>query len=106
MEYIQPTAPYRTDANAYALLSEGTFAIESDGSGEIQIKNITVNVIDESTIDINAQLAEANDEQNDEIIKLHQSDFPVLDYHVHLKGGLTKEVAAKQSRTTNKSWIT
>lgn len=125
VEYIQPTAPYRTDANAYALLSEGTFAIESDGSGEIQIKNITVNVIDESTIDINAQLAEANDEQNDEIIKLHQSDFPVLDYHVHLKGGLTKEVAAKQSRktginytiapncgigfrsrTTNKSWIT
>ena len=50
VEYIQPTAPYRTDANAYALLSEGTFAIESDGSGEIQIKNITVNVIDESTI--------------------------------------------------------
>lgn len=100
VEYIQPTAPYRTDANAYALLSEGTFAIESDGSGEIQIKNITVNVIDESTIDINAQLAEANDEQNDEIIKLHQSDFPVLDYHVHLKGGLTKEVAAKQSRKT------
>ena len=44
--------------------------------------------------------AEANDEQNDEIIKLHQSDFPVLDYHVHLKGGLTKEVAAKQSRKT------
>mgnify|MGYP006900174259 CR=1 FL=1 len=74
---VYPTdAPYRTDANAYALLSEGTFAIESDGSGEIQIKNITVNVIDESTIDINAQLAEANDEQNDEIIKLHQSDFP------------------------------
>ena len=85
VEYIQPTAPYRTDANTYALLSEGTFGIESDGSGEIQIKNITVNVIDESTIDINAQLAEANDEQNDEIIKLHQSDFPVLDYHVHLK---------------------
>ena len=26
--------------------------------------------------------------------------FPVLDYHVHLKGGLTKEVAAKQSRKT------
>lgn len=100
VEYIQPTAPYRTDANTYALLSEGTFGIESDGSGEIQIKNITVNVIDESTIDINAQLAEANDEQNDEIIKLHQSDFPVLDYHVHLKGGLTKEVAAKQSRKT------
>lgn len=102
VEYIEPTAPYRMEANTYALLSEGTFGVVSDGTGEIQIKNITVNVIDpnETGLDINTQLAEANDEQNDEIIRLHQADFPVLDYHVHLKGGLTKEVAAKQSRKT------
>ncbi len=100
VEYIQPTAPYRTEANAYALLSEGTFAIESEGDGKIQIRNINVNVVDESNINLDAQLTAANDEQNDEIIKLHQTDFPVLDYHVHLKGGLTKEVAAKQSRQT------
>lgn len=102
VEYIEPAAPYRTEANAYARLSEGTFGLISTGRGEIQIKNITVEVIDpaEAGIDLQAQLAEANDEQNDEIIKLHQSDFPVLDYHVHLKGGLTKEVAAKQSRKT------
>lgn len=102
VEYIEPAAPYRTEANAYALLSEGTFGLVSTGPGEVQIKNIAVKVIDpdEAGIDFNAQLAEANDEQNDEIIKLHQADFPVLDYHVHLKGGLTKEVAAKQSRKT------
>lgn len=102
VEYIEPAAPYRTEANAYALLSEGTFGLVSTGPGEVQIKNIAVKVIDpnEAGIDLNAQLAEANDEQNDEIIKLHQADFPVLDYHVHLKGGLTKEVAAKQSRKT------
>lgn len=102
VEYIEPAAPYRTEANAYALLSEGTFGLVSTGPGQVQIKNIAVKVIDpnEAGIDLNAQLAEANDEQNDEIIKLHQADFPVLDYHVHLKGGLTKEVAAKQSRKT------
>lgn len=102
VEYIEPAAPYRTAANAYALLSEGTFGLVSTGPGAVQIKNIAVKVIDpdEAGIDLNAQLAEANDEQNDEIIKLHQTDFPVLDYHVHLKGGLTKEVAAKQSRKT------
>lgn len=102
VEYIEPTAPYRTETNAYVLLSEGTFGLASTGQGEIQIKNITVQVIDpsEEGFDLEAQLAEANDEQNDEIIKLHQADFPVLDYHVHLKGGLTKEVAAKQSRKT------
>lgn len=104
VEYIQPAQPYRTEANKNALLSEGTFAIVSTGTGDgnIQIKNISVNVIDPAKegIDINAQLAKANDEQKDEIIKLHQEDFPVLDYHVHLKGGLTKEVAAEQSRRT------
>lgn len=100
VEYIQPAAPYRTEANAATLLSEGTFAIVSNGTGAIQIKNIDITVIEENAFDVKAQLAEANDEQTDEIIKLHQEDFPVHDYHVHLKGGLTKEVAAKQSRKT------
>lgn len=100
VEYIEPSAPFRSEANAKALLSDGTFGIISNGKGEIQIKSITVNVIKDDSFDVNSQLTEANDEQNDEIIKLHQEDFPVLDYHVHLKGGLTKEVAAKQSRKT------
>lgn len=99
VEYIEPVAPYRTEANANARLSEGLFALISTGSGNIQFRKIEVNVLKEA-VDEQAQQAEATDEQNDEIIKLHQSDFPVLDYHVHLKGGLTKEMAAIQSRKT------
>ena len=37
------------------------------------------------------------DERTDEIIRLQQHDFPVIDYHVHLKGGLTKEMAHAMS---------
>lgn len=99
VEYTEPAAPYRTEANANARLSEGLFALISTGSGNIQFRKIEVNVLKEA-VDEQAQQAEATDEQNDEIIKLHQSDFPVLDYHVHLKGGLTKEMAAIQSRKT------
>jgi len=33
------------------------------------------------------------DERRDGIIRLQQRDFPVIDYHVHLKGDLTKEMA-------------
>ncbi|HAD02886.1 MAG TPA: glycosyl hydrolase, partial [Porphyromonadaceae bacterium] len=99
VEYTEPVAPYRTEANANARLSEGLFALISTGSGNIQFRKIEVNVLKEA-VDDQAQQAEATDEQNDEIIKLHQSDFPVLDYHVHLKGGLTKEMAAIQSRKT------
>lgn len=98
VEYIEPSQPYRVAPNTTALLSEGTFSLVSNGYGDIQFKNISVEVIDNKDINIPAQLAVARNEQNDEIIRLHQEDFPVLDYHVHLKGGLTKEVAAKQSR--------
>lgn len=102
VEYIEPENPYRIEPNTKALLSNGTFALISDGSGDIQFKNIVVTTFDlkERGVNINQQLAEANNEQTDEIIRLHQEDFPVLDYHVHLKGGLTKEEAAKQSRRT------
>lgn len=98
VEYIEPSQPYRIAPNTAALLSEGTFSLVSNGGGDLQFRNISVEVIDNKDINIPAQLAVARNEKNDEIIRLHQEDFPVLDYHVHLKGGLTKEVAAKQSR--------
>ncbi|KAA6309729.1 hypothetical protein EZS27_038838, partial [termite gut metagenome] len=86
VEYIEPAKPYRAEANTGALLSSGTFAIVSNGDGEIQFRNITVTPLNlkETGTDIATQLAEAVDEQTDEIIRLHQENFPVQDYHVHL----------------------
>lgn len=105
VEYIEPSQPYRIAPNTAALLSDGTFSIVSNGTGNIEFKNIAVEVLDVSDTNIPAQLAVARNEQTDEIIKLHQEDFPVLDYHVHLKGGLTKEAAAKQSRVTGINYV-
>ena len=98
VEYVEPAKPYRVAPNEEALLSEGTFAIVGNGSGEIQIRHIAVEVTETDPRTLEALASAALDEQNDEIIRLHQEDFPVLDYHVHLKGGLTKEAAAAQSR--------
>jgi len=98
VEYIEPSSPFRKGENVSALLSEGCFSLTSTGSGEIQCKSIVVKALDPDDTDIAAQSLAAVDEQTDEIIRLHQEDFPVLDYHVHLKGGLTKEKAAVQSR--------
>jgi len=100
VEYIEPANPYRTANHEKTVLSKGTFALLSTSQGKIEFKNINLTIPDEKEINKESQLAEANDEQTDEIIRLHQEDFPVLDYHVHLKGGLTKEEAAKQSRKT------
>ena len=99
VEYLEPANPYRETPNKEAILSSGTFALTSTGKGDIVCRKIAVRSFGEtSDLTNEEQLAEAIDENEDEIIKLHQANFPVLDYHVHLKGGLTKEQAAKQSR--------
>lgn len=95
VDYIEPTSPYRTSEHATKLLSSGKFAIKST-EGTLEFKAIEVTPLS-STIDVGQQQTLATDETTDHIIKLHQENFPVLDYHVHLKG-LTAEEAAKQSR--------
>ena len=105
VEYIEPATPYRVGAHALSLLSAGTFAIASEGKGELQFRRISVTILDSKGTDIQAQSAEAIDEQTDPIIRLHQEDFPVLDYHIHLKGGLTKEGLALMSRKTGINYV-
>ncbi len=95
VEYIEPTSPYRTSEHATKLLSKGNFAIQST-EGTLEIESIEVTPLS-STADLAQQQTLAIDETTDHIIKLHQENFPVLDYHVHLKG-LTAEEAAKQAR--------
>ncbi|MDR2147890.1 MAG: DUF1080 domain-containing protein [Tannerella sp.] len=96
--YMEPAEPYRLPENSGQKLSEGAFRIKNTSEqGKLEFAFINVASPD-SVYDTENQLAEAIDEQTDEIIRLHQEDFPVLDYHVHLKGGLTKEGAGVQSR--------
>lgn len=100
VDYIEPAEPYRNDINSNTLISDGTLSLVSIGNGSIEFRKIVIEPVDSGDIDIAGQLAAAENEQEDAIIRLHQEDFPVLDYHVHLKGGLTKEAAAIQSRRT------
>lgn len=97
VEYVEPENPFRTAHHAGQVLSSGTFAIEcSDGSIQFDRLEVMGLKVDKSVVD--RQLAEAVDEQEDGIIRLHQANFPVLDYHVHLKEDLTLELAKSQSR--------
>ena len=95
VEYIEPASPYRTSNHATKLLSSGKFAIQST-EGTIEFESIEVTPLS-STGDIVQPQNLAIDETTDHIIKLHQENFPVLDYHVHLKG-LSAEEAANQAR--------
>lgn len=97
VEYVEPEQPLRIAPNLQALLSSGTFSLESSGSGVVQFRNISVEKLSSDDFILPTAADNAN-ELADDIIRLHQEDFPVLDYHVHLKGGLTTESAAAQAR--------
>jgi len=95
VEYTEPATPWRIAENASQILSSGTFVIQST-EGTIEIKSVSVTPLTEKS-DVTKQVASAADETTDPIIRLHQENFPVLDYHVHLKG-ITAEQAAERSR--------
>ena len=102
VEYIEPTSPYRTSEHATKLLSNGKFAIQST-EGTLEIESIEVTTLN-ATSDLSQQQTLAIDETTDHIIRLHQDNFPVLDYHVHLKQ-INAEEAAKQARNFGINYV-
>lgn len=93
--YTEPEDPYRT----------GEHKMQRLGNGKVLIKG-TEGTVEFADLKVEALPADATnpcdtlppvDEQNDRVIRLQQADFPVIDWHVHLKGGLTKEMAHAMS---------
>lgn len=93
--YTEPEAPYRTAEHAKQLIGNGQIILAAQ-KGNVQMKGLTIAALPEDATNPNDTLP-AIDEQNDLAIKFQQMDYPVIDYHVHLKGGLTKEIAHAMS---------
>lgn len=93
--YTEPEHPYRVEAHSKQLLGEGATIIKTS-KGSIHLKDLILSRLPDDATNPNDTLP-AIDEQNDDVIRLQQEDFPVIDWHVHLKGGLTKEQAHAMS---------
>ena len=93
--YTEPDAPYRNDAHRQMLLGNGK-VVFAGGSGKVSFKDVSIERL-EAGVRNPADTMPPVDEQHDDIIRLQQEDFPVIDYHVHLKGGLTNEWAHAKS---------
>lgn len=89
--YTEPENPYRTPDYTQRLLGRGDIIIKGI-AGTTRFRNLQITALDAEAVNPNDTLPPV-DEQTDAIIRLQQQDFPVIDYHVHLKGGLTKEMA-------------
>ena len=89
--YTEPPAPYRIPDYAERLLSQGNIILKGI-EGTTKFRHLQITSLDDTAQNPNDTLPPV-DEQTDAIIRLQQQNFPVIDYHVHLKGGLTKEMA-------------
>jgi hypothetical protein len=93
--YTEPEAPWRDSDHAGQLIAPGTVGI-SCRQGNVRFRNLAIVPLPGNARNPGDTLPPV-DESSDGIIRLQQRDFPVIDYHVHLKGDLTKEMAHAMS---------
>lgn len=98
--YNEPKNPYRIPEFANRVLGHGSIAFRCD-KGTIRLRNLRTAKLEGPQVNKTTSQQSDEfmpiDEQHDGIIRLQQHFFPVIDYHVHLKGGLTKEQAHAMS---------
>ena len=94
VDYVEPDNPFRTDDNSGMLLTQGSFALSNYTGSSIKIRSLNLMPLPDNEP---SERNDAVDEQNDEIIRLQQANFPVIDFHVHLKGW-NQEQAMDHSR--------
>jgi hypothetical protein len=95
VDYIQPDQPYRAHNDQYKVVDRGRIALQShDPNSTVYFKDLQLKVLPDG------EKAEppVDKDWDTRITKLHMANFPVVDLHVHLKGGLTIEQAAENSR--------
>ena len=94
VDYIQPDEPYRPKNDKLKIFSAGRIAVQChDEQSKVYFKSIEIKELPKAE---KFELL-VSKEWDDKITKMHLENFPVIDFHVHLKGGLTIEQACENS---------
>jgi hypothetical protein len=100
VDYVEPDPPFRADPNFQRFINHGTFALQGHDPGSTTyFKNIRVLPLPDNIAQISNERPEV-DEIYREILRLGTENYPLVDYDVHLVGGLTIEQALANSRRT------
>jgi hypothetical protein len=98
VDYVEPDEPFRGYPDFQRVLANGTFALQAHDPGSTTyFRNIRVRPLPDHVAQISIGRPEV-DENYREIIRLSTENYPLVDYHVHLKGGLTIDQALANSR--------
>jgi len=96
-EYTEPDDVYRPESFAGRLLSSGTFAFQChDPESVVAYKNIKVKPLADDLPTPGTPPADLEFEKK--IVDLSSKNFPLIDFHTHLKGGITREEALAHAR--------
>lgn len=95
-EYTEPENPWRPEGSEGLKLSRGAFALQAHDPGSTTYyRNIRLMPLPDGE----RKTPEVDKEWDTLITKLMKAGFPFVDYHVHLKGGLTiDEVVANSQK--------
>ena len=96
VDYVEPPIP---GVNRHRRLSHGTFALQGhDPESEAHFRNIRVRRLPDD-LATSTQPAPFDDVAR-QLLELAGNNFPVIDFHAHLKGGLTLEDTLEHTRRT------
>jgi hypothetical protein len=100
VDYVEPENPVVDPRRPGRRLGRGTFALQGhDPESKVFYKNILVRPLPDDLPDYPGGLVrfDAVDEQ---IVKLSTANYPLVDFHTHLKGGLTMEQVVQHMYAT------
>jgi len=100
VDYTEPGEPARIGRDGGRFLSHGTFAMQChDPKSKVFFRDLLVKPLPDDLSPAAEELPVV-DRRYRQILDLQRRNFPLIDFHVHLKGGLTLEEALANSRKT------
>ncbi len=98
VDYVEPDPPVSVGKAHTHILGSGTFALQGhDPGSRVRYRNVLVRPLPDNLVSPNPDKPVA-DAVYTRLLELSDRNYPVVDYHVHLKGGLTIEDALRESR--------
>ncbi len=100
VDYIEPAQPLQMATRPGRRIDHGTFALQChDPNSKVFYRNLRVRALPDELPDA-APAGPPMSDYEREVVRLGGANYPVVNYHVHLKGGLTLEEALALSRKT------
>lgn len=94
VDYIQPDKPYRPKNDKLKVFSVGRLALQChDEQSKVYFKSIQIKTLPKA----GKFALPVSREWDDKVTKMQLENFPLIDFHVHLKGGLTIAQACENS---------